>query len=379
MMNEYRVVDGKKMRMGYTTGSCATAAAKAAAIMLMTGKSLDTVCLMTPRGINLTLEILDIIMGESSVSCAVKKDGGDDPDVTHGMLIYAAVEKIPENEIIIDSGNGVGRVTKPGLDQPVGNGAINSVPRKMLGIELMAVKDDYNYQGGFKAIISAPLGIEVAQRTFNSRLGIIGGISILGTSGIVEPMSDDALINTIKAEINVHKANGEEYLLITPGNYGKGYISSVYDFTDEQSVKCSNFIGITLEYAAELGFKGVLLIAHGGKMVKLAGGLFNTHSRYGDCRGEIVAANAALSGADIATVAEVLNSATVDEMLLQLEKAGIMDKTVQRITDRIYELVNGRVYGKMQVEVVMFTQKLGLISKTQGAETMAQSIKEFLK
>ncbi|MEG0019514.1 MAG: cobalt-precorrin-5B (C(1))-methyltransferase CbiD [Oscillospiraceae bacterium] len=376
MINEYKTVDGKKLRLGYTTGSCGAAAAKAAAIMLMTGNKLESVCLMTPKGIDLTLEIHHIKLGLSACSCGVKKDGGDDPDVTNGMLVYANVEKITANTIVIDGGAGVGRVTKPGLNQPVGNAAINSVPRKMLTEELLRVKDDYNYSGGFKVTISAENGEEIAKKTFNSRLGIIGGISILGTSGIVEPMSDEAIVNTIKAEINVHKAQGDEYLLVTPGNYGKDYIAQSYDFTEQQSIKCSNFIGITLEYAAEMDFKGVLLIGHAGKLVKLAGGLFNTHSRYGDCRGEIIAANAALCGGKNETLKEILNSATVDEMLVWLEKSGLKQAVLSKIIDKIYNLTNARVYGKIQVETVVYTQKLGLIAQTNGAQNMAQKIKE---
>ncbi|MEG1895078.1 MAG: cobalt-precorrin-5B (C(1))-methyltransferase CbiD [Oscillospiraceae bacterium] len=376
MINEYKTVDGKKLRLGYTTGSCGAAAAKAAAIMLMTGNKLESVCLMTPKGIDLTLELHHIQLGLSACSCGVKKDGGDDPDVTNGMLVYANVEKITANTIVIDGGDGVGRVTKPGLNQPVGNAAINSVPRKMLTEELLRVKDDYNYSGGFKVTISAENGEEIAKKTFNSRLGIIGGISILGTSGIVEPMSDEAIVNTIKAEINVHKAQGDEYLLVTPGNYGKDYIAQSYDFTEQQSIKCSNFIGITLEYAAEMDFKGVLLIGHAGKLVKLAGGLFNTHSRYGDCRGEIIAANTALCGGKNETLKEILNSATVDEMLVWLEKSGLKQAVLSKIIDKIYNLTNARVYGKIQVETVVYTQKLGLIAQTNGAQNMAQKIKE---
>lgn len=379
MIDEYRIVDGKKLRRGYTTGSCAAAASKAAALMLMTKKEIQSVCLMTPKGIELTLEIKDIVISENVVSCGVQKDGGDDPDVTNGIMIYSTVEKIAENEITIDGAYGIGKVTKQGLDQPVGNAAINSIPRKMIKAELSVVKDDHNYLGGFQAVINAPQGVEVAKRTFNSRLGIIGGISILGTSGIVEPMSDNAIIDTIKTEINVHQAQGEEYLLITPGNYGKDYLTSAYDFSDEQSVKCSNFIGVALEYAAEMGFKGVLLVGHAGKFVKLAGGLFNTHSRFGDCRGEIMAANAALVGANNHVLQEILNAATVDEMLYQLEKVGIKNQVMEKIMDKIYTLTNARVYGKIQVEAVIYTQKFGYISSTNGAKDMAQIIKDFSK
>ncbi|MBO5127651.1 MAG: cobalt-precorrin-5B (C(1))-methyltransferase, partial [Clostridia bacterium] len=199
MMDSFITKDGKKLRRGYTTGSCAAAASKAAAIMLLSGEILETVYLMTPRGIGLTLTVQKIERKENSVSCGIIKDSGDDPDVTNGMMVYSLVEKMDvPHEIIIDGGKGIGRVTKPGLDQPVGNAAINSTPRRMITEELRQVCEDYGYSGGLRVTISAPAGVEIAKKTFNPRLGIVGGLSILGTTGIVEPMSDEAVVETIR-------------------------------------------------------------------------------------------------------------------------------------------------------------------------------------
>lgn len=368
-------VDGKRLKMGYTTGSSAAAAAKAAAIMLLSGSKLDSVCLMTPKGIDLTLKIEDICVDSQEVSCAVKKDAGDDPDVTNGMLIYAKVCLIEEGIITITGGEGIGTVTKPGLNQAVGNSAINSVPRSMITAELQQVKDEYSYGGGFSVIVFAPQGEEIAKRTFNKRLGILGGISILGTSGIVEPMSDSAIIQTIKAEINIHKANNEKYLVITPGNYGADYIKLAFAFIDDNVVKCSNFIGVALDYAAELDFEGVLLIGHGGKLVKLAGGLFNTHSRYGDCRAEIICAASLLCGLDASIAKNILDCVTVDEMLVQIHDVQERQKVVDTILEKIFFLTNERVYGKLQIETIVFTQKLGLLGKTKNAYALAEKIK----
>ena len=376
MLSKYITKDGKLLRMGYTTGSCAAAAAKAAAIMLVTGNKLDKIAIITPKGIEIEVVVDDICMSKESVTCCVKKDGGDDPDATNGMDIYAQVSYNSTGEIIIDAGIGVGRVTKAGLNQPIGAPAINSVPRKMITQELLWVKDEYQCSQGFNIIISAPQGEQVAKNTFNPRLGIKGGISILGTSGIVEPMSDRAIIDTIYTEINVKKANGDKYLLITPGNYGAEYIKTEYDFFDQTAVKCSNFIGVALDYAAEVGFEGVLLIGHAGKIVKLAGGLFNTHSRYGDCRAEIMAAVGIVCGASQQTLKNILNSATVDEMLVQLDNEGLKQEALQKIIEKIYQLVNARVYGKMQVEVVTFTQKLGFLTQTDNAQFIAKKIRE---
>jgi len=376
MIDKYMTVDGKQLRMGYTTGSSAAAASKAAAMMLLSKTTVDTVCLMTPKGIDVTLEILHITRKNKEISCGVKKDAGDDPDVTNGMIIYAKVALIEADEIHITGGIGIGVVTKAGLNQPIGNAAINSVPRSMIMKELQNLKEDYHYEGGFSIIIYAPEGEEIAKRTFNKRLGIVGGISILGSSGIVEPMSDNAIVQTIKAEIDVHKANHEKYLVITPGNYGANYCKESFDFSDESVVKCSNFIGIALEYAAELGFVGVLLIGHGGKLVKLAGGMFNTHSRYGDCRAEIICAHAIACGVDSQIARKILDCVTVDEMIIQIKEEALRQKVLNRILDKIHFLTNERVFGRMAIETVIFTQKLGLLGKTQNADEVANKIKE---
>ena len=365
------------MRFGYTTGSCAVAASKAAAIMLLSHKTLDSVCLMTPKGIDLNLEINDIQISENKVKCAIKKDSGDDPDVTNGILIYSEVELIQENEILIDGGIGIGRVTKPGLNQPVGAAAINSVPRQMICRELNSVREEFSYDGGFSVTVSAPEGVEIAKKTYNSRLGIIGGISILGTSGIVDPMSDSAIIDTIKAEINLKNAAGRKYLLLTPGNYGEDYLKSAVDFESvaDDAVKTSNFIGNAIDYGADLGFCGILLVGHIGKIVKLAGGLFNTHSKYGDCRGEIFAAHSILSGADACTAKSILNCVTTDEMIAEIDKAGLRDIVFESLMKRIKFNLNARVFEKIDVGAVTFSQKYGFLGMTDNAENLLNKIK----
>ena len=249
------------MRQGFTTGSCAAAAAKAAAYMLLTGKRKETITIETPKGILYEAEIKDVSKSETKVSCGVEKDGGDDPDVTTGLLIYASVSYAAEKGVFIDGGNGVGQVTKPGLDQPVGNAAINHVPREMITKEVLDVCEAVDYQGGLFVEISAPGGEQVAEKTFNPRLGIVGGISILGTSGVVEPMSTQAILDTIRVELSQRKALGYDYVAITPGNYGQDFIRKTYGYDLDKSVKCSNFIGQTIDMAVELGFQKLLLPA----------------------------------------------------------------------------------------------------------------------
>lgn len=292
-MEEYLIKDGKRLRLGYTTGSCAAAAAKAAAWMLLTGRRKEFIRLQTPKGIELNLKVLDIQMLADEARCAIQKDSGDDPDVTRGTLIFAAVRKSATPGVTIDGGEGVGRVTKPGLDQPVGEAAINSVPRQMIEENVREVCMLVGYDGGIDVTISAPEGEALAKKTFNPRLGIEGGISILGTTGIVEPMSEQALLDTIRVELRQRRENGADYILLAPGNYGADYIRDFIGLDPKTAVLTSNFIGDSLEFCKEFGFHGALLIGHIGKFVKLAGGMWNTHSKFGDCRMEIIASHSA--------------------------------------------------------------------------------------
>ena len=265
-MEQRKFYQQKLLRYGYTTGSCAAGAAKAATLMLCTGRKVDRVPLMTPGGVLLELEVLDPVLDEKSASCAVRKDGGDDPDATSGLLIYARVQRISRG-IQIEGGVGVGRVTKPGLDQPVGAAAINHVPRRM--IQAAVQEAMAGEPGGMEVTIYVPRGEEVGRKTFNPHLGIVGGISILGTSGIVEPMSQQALIDTTRVELNMRRALGDTDLLLTVGNYGDDFARYKLGLSLERRIKCSNFVGQTLSDAAALGFHRVLLIGHIGKLVKL--------------------------------------------------------------------------------------------------------------
>ena len=275
MMDSFVTKDGKRLRRGYTTGSCAAAAAKSAALMLLAGRRLESIHLVTPSGMELDLPLQDIVITDNYVSCGVIKDSGDDPDVTDGITVYAYVEKTGcPYTVEIDGGKGIGRVTKPGLDQSVGSAAINSTPRRMITEELLQVCEDIGYTGGLKVVISAPAGTEIAKRTFNPRLGIEGGISVLGTTGVVEPMSEEAIIESIALEIRQRKALGEKRLILTPGNFGADFLKSIYRIEEERIVKCSNYVGKALEAAIGAGFTQVLMAGHIGKFVKLSAVLF---------------------------------------------------------------------------------------------------------
>ena len=375
-MEEYIVKDGKKLRLGYTTGSCAAAASKAAAWMLLTGKSKESIQIDTPKGIILNLDVLQISMEDDVVSCAIEKDGGDDPDVTKGSLVFAQVTRTDKPGITIDGGQGVGRVTKRGLDQPVGAAAINSVPRQMIRENLEEVCRLTDYHGGLSVVISVPNGEQLAKKTFNPRLGIVGGISILGTTGIVEPMSEQALVDTIRVELRQRKANGAEYVLLTPGNYGSDYIQKDIGIDPKIAVLTSNFIGETLDICKELKFQGALLIGHIGKLVKIAGGMLNTHSKYGDCRMDIMAAHAGAAGLSAPQIAEMLDCATCDDAIRILKENNLCAQTLERITKRISFIMDHRVAGEMKTGAILFSKEYGFLSETKNARSLLKLITE---
>ncbi|MFQ9389702.1 MAG: cobalt-precorrin-5B (C(1))-methyltransferase CbiD [Coprococcus sp.] len=252
-MIDYRrktVIKGQQeLRCGYTTGTCAAAAAKAAAVTLLSGEICRDVSLQLPGGEHIILETEFLECSENCVKCGMIKDAGDDPDITNGLLICAAVEKTEGKTILIDGGMGVGRVTKPGLDQPVGAAAINSVPRKMIHEAVEDVRRQYAWEKGLKVTVFIPNGKEKAEKTLNPMLGIVGGLSVLGTTGIVEPMSEKALIDTIAVDIRMHRAQNEDILLMAPGNYGLDYLKAVYHIHPDQVIKISNFIGDSIDLA----------------------------------------------------------------------------------------------------------------------------------
>ncbi|MCR5775926.1 MAG: cobalt-precorrin-5B (C(1))-methyltransferase CbiD [Lachnospiraceae bacterium] len=359
------------MRYGFTTGSAATAASAAAAYMLLSGRVRDSITITTPKGIDYNAEIIEISRSEKKVSCAVVKDGGDDPDITSGSLIFSTVEMEAEEgeklEIKLDGGKGVGRVTKPGLDQPVGEAAINHVPREMIISETEKMCRMFDFDGRLKITIEVPNGEELAKHTFNPRLGIVGGISILGTTGIVEPMSMKALLDTIGVELSVKKAEGHKIAVIAPGNYGQDFMRNNYHYEIDDAVKCSNFIGDTIDMAIEKGFEGVLLLGAIGKLVKLAGGIMNTHSAYADCRMEIMTAAAIREGADIDTARRLLQAVTTEDGISILEEKGLREAVMQNLMERIMDTLKRRTKDRIGIECIVYSMVSGELAKSSGA------------
>ena len=379
-LEDYYVIrNQKKLRFGYTTGSCAAGAARGAARLLLGEDEISEVELMTPKGILLHLEILDRKRSENAASCAVRKDAGDDPDTTNGLLVYAKVEKFlirsdMEDRIVIDGGIGVGRVTKPGLSQKIGEAAINPVPRAMILQAVEEIADQYHYEGGLKVTISVPEGEKIARKTFNPRLGIVGGISILGTSGIVEPMSEKALIDSIRVEMTQHAAMGEQYMLVTPGNYGADYLREHMELPFEKNIKCSNYVGETIDMAVDMGVKGILFISHIGKFVKVAAGIMNTHSHSADARMEVLCSNAIRAGGDLACARSILQCNTTDEALRVLDENHILKETMKEITDRIQFYLDHRSYQQILLGAVIFSNEYGYLGQTANAAELIDKI-----
>ena len=397
--DKYIIKNNKRLRYGYTTGSCAAGATRGAVRMLLSGASLSEVELQTPKGITLNLQLHDITRGETHVSCAVQKDAGDDPDTTNGILVYAKVEKISaeaakniidnqntdskkviiHSSIILDGGVGVGRVTKPGLSQKVGEAAINPVPKAMILREAEEAAQEYDYEGYLKITISVPEGEEIVifrKKTFNPRLGIMGGISILGTSGIVEPMSERALIASIQVEMKQHFCQGENYILVTPGNYGADYLREHMTIPFENNIKCSNYVGETIDMAIDMGVKGILFVAHIGKFVKVAAGIMNTHSHCADGRMEVLCASAIRAGGTLECAREILEAGTTDEALAVIDRYGILKQTMAIVMEKIQFYLDHRSYEQILLGAVVFSNVYGLLGQTRDALKLMEAIQE---
>ena len=370
------------MRYGFTTGSCAAAAAKAAAYMLLTGRRKHEITITTPKGILYHAKIEEIRCTEYSVRCAVRKDGGDDPDITTGTLIFAEVsvqEKVKEqgeSRIFITGGEGVGTVTRPGLDQPVGSAAINHVPREMITREVQEVCALTDYAGSLLVEISVQGGEELAQKTFNPRLGIVGGISILGTTGIVEPMSSQALLDTIHVELKQKREEGYRFAAISPGNYGLEYMKRAYGFDLDRSVKCSNFIGKTMDMVGELGFEAVLLTGHIGKLVKLSGGIMDTHSREADARMELLMAAAYRAGCAPDTLGKILDCLVTEEALSYIAKDGCLAAAMAVLMEKILFYLRKRVKENLRVECILYANGYGELARSDGAVELLEQIRQ---
>ena len=366
---------GQALRRGWTTGTCAAAAAEAAALLLLTGRAPVELRLETPGGLTFTLPVEQPHLDGDAAVCTVRKDAGDDPDITNGVGISATVCRA-EPGVAIDGGAGVGRVTRPGLAMPVGAAAINPGPRAQITAALGRAARACGYTGGFSVIISAENGEELARQTYNEHLGVVGGLSILGTSGIVEPMSEKALVDTILLELDSLYAGGQRTAFLCPGNYGADFARDTLGLDLEKAVKCSNFIGEALDHAVFRGFQDILLVGHAGKLVKLAAGVMNTHSSVADGRQEIFTAHAALCGAGRDTLEGLMQSISVDACIELLDRENLREPVLARIESEIEKRLALRLRGRGHVEFILFTAKYGILAQSPGAMALCERLRE---
>lgn len=365
--------NGKVLRYGYTTGSCATAATKAALLMFLRQEKQEEVAISTPKGWALNLRVHDQTYDDKGASCAVVKDAGDDPDITNGLKIFSKISPTKKPGICFVAGVGVGQVTAKGLSIPPGQPAINPVPRLMMETvvnEVLQALGKREDACGWRIEIAIPQGEALAKRTFNPKLGIKGGLSIIGTSGIVEPMSEEALKATLKLELAVLRAKEAAQLIFVPGNYGKDF-SERLGLPQEMVIKTSNYIGFMLDEAERLGIKKILMVGHLGKLVKVAGGIFNTHSNVADGRMEILAAHAGILGATQAEMVAIMAAKTTDEAADLLRRR---PDYFNHLAQVVKEKARDRVDQTIDIETILFSQIHGFLGQSEGAEKMREGL-----
>ena len=344
----------KALREGFTTGSCAAAAALASCLWQRDGACPERVGIVVPAGKTFAPEII----AHGGYVCGVIKDGGDDPDITTGSEVRARVRLMEgDGGIRFLAGDGVGTITLPGMKLPVGEAAINPVPRRMIE---QAVRQVFPARAA-EVTVSIPGGEELAKRTFNPRLGVVGGLSVLGTTGVVRPMSEEALKETIRLELSVRKSQGAEEIGLVFGSQGETAAAAL--FPGMQTVQMSNFVGFALDCAAELGFLRVILLGQPGKLVKVSGGSMQTHSQYGDGRRETLIAHLALMGAPVELLEFVRQSVTLDGCISPIYDAGF-DAVWTHLADAAAAYAAARIHGEMRVDAVMLDAKGQILGRS---------------
>ncbi len=374
-------MEDRELRNGYTTGSCAAAAVKAALMSLLYHISLQEVEVETPKGEELVISILKVRRRGNFASAAVQKYAGDDPDVTNGISICVKVflqKEFPKIEraiirgkCLIYGGRGVGLVTKKGLQVEVGKSAINPGPQKMIE----KVVKDLLQETEDKVVICIyiPEGRAKASQTYNPKMGVLGGISVLGSTGIVKAMSEEALKASMYAELKVLRMDKRrKWVIFAFGNYGKAYCEKL-GLDIEQMIIISNFAGFMIESAVKLGFQKIILLGHIGKAIKLAGGIFHTHSRVADGRMEVMGANAFLYGLDSTIIRKILLSNTVEEACNYISDSKFFDYLSNRIRDKIVEYSRKEGF---ESEVLLFSFEKGTLGQSDAFLKMVEECHE---
>ena len=366
-----------KLREGYTTGTCAAGAAKGAAFGLAKGRIPDYVDIITPVNKLVKLKIKEKHICDNYAECCVKKDAGDDPDVTHGASIFCRLQDMQSElqnsqkkgtlmqKIVIEGGKGVGRVTKPGLQVAIGEPAINPVPRQMIND---AISDVFSKNEYFlKATIHVPNGNKIAERTFNNRLGIYGGISIIGTTGFVRPMSEEAIKTSLKCELDIAKAEGFTTVILVPGNLAETAVKKAFKLKKEQVVLMSNFVGFMLTTASNHGFIDIILAGHPGKLAKLVRGDFNTHSSMSKQANDIIINLIKSEGIEQNVIDIIKNSTTVEGMLQEIRK---IDKLhiFNKLAETIAASASSFLKHKHKIGVILFDMTKRIVGLSRNAE-----------
>ena len=363
--DNYVYYNGRKLRKGFTTGTTATAATVAAIRTLLNQEPQETVTVHAANGKTAIFDVEQTDFDEQQASCAIKKDGGDDQDATDGTLIFATVKLRDDNEIHLDGGKGVGRVTKEGLANKPGMPAINPTPRRVIKA---AAREVLCEKRGVDIVISVPEGERIAKLTYNPRLGIVGGISILGTSGVVTPMSESSWKHSISIEMNIHRKRGDNTIVLVPGNYGEDFAKDELGIPNAKIVQMSNFVGYVLHETQRLGFTKVLIVGDLGKMIKVAGGIFSTHSKDADARAEIMVANLALmGGVPTAFLRKINQCLTTISMIKMIDEAGYQD-VYQMIADKIKlraEKLLAHREPHVEIDAVIFSRESGFLAASK--------------
>lgn len=363
--DNYVYYNGSKLRKGFTTGTTATAATVAAIRTLLNQEPQETVTVHAANGKTAIFDVEQTDFDEQQASCAIKKDGGDDQDATDGALIFATVKLRNDNEIRLDGGKGVGRVTKEGLANKPGMPAINPTPRRVIKA---AAREELGEKRGVDIVISVPEGERIAKLTYNPRLGIVGGISILGTSGVVTPMSESSWKHSISIEMNIHRKRGDNTIVLVPGNYGEDFAKDELGIPNAKIVQMSNFVGYVLHETQRIGFTKVLIVGDLGKMIKVAGGIFSTHSKDADARAEIMVANLALmGGVPTAFLRKINQCLTTISMIKMIDEAGYQD-VYQMIADKIKlraEKLLAHREPHVEIDAVIFSRESGFLAASK--------------
>ena len=362
----------RALRYGNTTGACAAAAAKAALIALI-DRSVDRVGVPSPIGVRfeILVESAKKLSDDTAVATVVK-DAGDDIDATDKLEITATVKLTADGKVTIRSGKGIGMVTKPGLAVPVGQAAINPIPRRMIE---ESVREALPAGKGANVTLDIPEGEKVATKTLNAKLGVLGGLSVLGTTGIVKPLSMEACRRSLVPQIDVALSAGFERVFFVPGNIGERITKKLFKPPEDAIVQTGDFVGYMFDKAVEKGVKQILFLGHPGKLTKVAANIFNTHHKVADARNEVVAAYAGAEGADAALINQILQSNTTEEAITLLKQANLSKQVFNRIAERVSQRISERVQQKIKISVIL----VSLDGEILGADKNARSSETWLK